>query len=64
MKYVHNNFLSLSLSDIPSLATVKLTETFIPKCHGPHKLLASLDCPQLTQVHGFANVVVSEMIYS
>ncbi|KAK9954662.1 hypothetical protein ABG768_016712 [Culter alburnus] len=50
---------TINYGDIPSLATVKLTETFIPKCHGPHKLLASLDCPQLTQVHGFANVVVS-----
>lgn len=58
MKYVHNNFLSLSLSDIPSLATVKLTETFIPKCHGPHKLLASLDCPQLTEVHGYSPMLL------
>lgn len=39
---------------------MNLTETFIPKCHGPHKLLASLDCPQLTQVHGFINIVVKE----
>uniref|UniRef100_A0A671QY86 Protein-glutamine gamma-glutamyltransferase K n=1 Tax=Sinocyclocheilus anshuiensis TaxID=1608454 RepID=A0A671QY86_9TELE len=41
-------------------ATVCLTEKFIPKCHGPQKLLASFDCPQLTQVHGFTNIVVKQ----
>ncbi|XP_016334236.1 protein-glutamine gamma-glutamyltransferase K-like [Sinocyclocheilus anshuiensis] len=51
---------SINYGDIASLATVNLTETFIPKCSGPYKLLASLDCPQLTQVHGFTDVVVKE----
>uniref|UniRef100_A0A8C2E2K5 Protein-glutamine gamma-glutamyltransferase K n=1 Tax=Cyprinus carpio TaxID=7962 RepID=A0A8C2E2K5_CYPCA len=37
-----------------------LTEKFIPMCHGPQKLLASFDCPQLTQVHGFSNIVVKQ----
>lgn len=55
------NGISLNFpSDIASLATVNLTETFIPKCHGPHKLLASLSCPQLAQVHGACNLVVRE----
>ncbi|KAL1250460.1 hypothetical protein QQF64_021465 [Cirrhinus molitorella] len=36
-------------SDIAGHATVCLTEKFIPKCHGPQQLLASFDCPQLTQ---------------
>uniref|UniRef100_A0A8C1BHL2 Protein-glutamine gamma-glutamyltransferase K n=1 Tax=Cyprinus carpio carpio TaxID=630221 RepID=A0A8C1BHL2_CYPCA len=51
---------SINYGDIASLASVNLTETFIPKCPGPYKLLASLDCPQLTQVHGFTDVVVKE----
>uniref|UniRef100_A0A8C2E375 Protein-glutamine gamma-glutamyltransferase K n=1 Tax=Cyprinus carpio TaxID=7962 RepID=A0A8C2E375_CYPCA len=51
---------SINYGDIASLATVNLTETFIPKCPGPYKLLASLDCPQLTQVHGFTDVAVKE----
>lgn len=51
---------SLFLSDIASLATVNLTETFIPVRHGAQKLLASLDCPQLSQVHGVANITVKQ----
>ncbi|XP_057219392.1 protein-glutamine gamma-glutamyltransferase K-like [Triplophysa rosa] len=51
---------TINYGDIASLATVSLTETFIPKCHGPCKLVASLDCPQLTQVHGACNLVVKE----
>uniref|UniRef100_A0A8C2HXS7 Protein-glutamine gamma-glutamyltransferase K n=1 Tax=Cyprinus carpio TaxID=7962 RepID=A0A8C2HXS7_CYPCA len=54
------NNLSFFHSDIAGHATVCLTEKFIPKCHGPQKLLASFDCPQLTQVHGFANIVVKQ----
>ncbi|KAK2885303.1 hypothetical protein Q8A67_016140 [Cirrhinus molitorella] len=52
----------MNYGDIPSLALVNLTETFVPKYPGPHKLLASLDCPQLTQVHGFTNIVIHEKI--
>uniref|UniRef100_A0A673HG86 Protein-glutamine gamma-glutamyltransferase K n=1 Tax=Sinocyclocheilus rhinocerous TaxID=307959 RepID=A0A673HG86_9TELE len=53
---------TINYGDIPSLAAVNLTETFVPKYHGPHKLLASLDCPQLTQVHGFTNIDIHEKI--
>uniref|UniRef100_A0A4W4FM86 Protein-glutamine gamma-glutamyltransferase K n=1 Tax=Electrophorus electricus TaxID=8005 RepID=A0A4W4FM86_ELEEL len=42
------------------LATVTLTERFVPTLAGPRKLLASLDCKQLTQVHGVADVFVRE----
>uniref|UniRef100_A0A671QY93 Protein-glutamine gamma-glutamyltransferase K n=1 Tax=Sinocyclocheilus anshuiensis TaxID=1608454 RepID=A0A671QY93_9TELE len=50
----------VNYGDIAGHATVCLTEKFIPKCHGPQKLLASFDCPQLTQVHGFTNIVVKQ----
>ncbi|RXN10014.1 glutamine gamma-glutamyltransferase [Labeo rohita] len=52
----------INYGDIPSLALVNLTETFVPKYPGSHKLLASLDCPQLTQVHGYTNIVIHEKI--
>ncbi|KAK7131862.1 hypothetical protein R3I93_018430 [Phoxinus phoxinus] len=48
----------VSYGDIQSLATVTLTEKFIPSEAGPQKLLASLDCRQLAQVHGVANIDV------
>lgn len=51
----------ISYGNIESLATVTLTEKFIPTESGPQKLLASLDCHQLTQVHGVGNIVVKEM---
>lgn len=57
---VFNNLSVFFLSDIAGHATVSLTEKFIPMCHGPQKLLASFDCPQLTQVHGFTNMVVKQ----
>uniref|UniRef100_A0A672NRW0 Protein-glutamine gamma-glutamyltransferase K n=1 Tax=Sinocyclocheilus grahami TaxID=75366 RepID=A0A672NRW0_SINGR len=57
-----HNVRTINYGDIPSLAAVNLMETFVPKYHGQHKLLASLDCPQLTQVHGFANIVIHEKI--
>uniref|UniRef100_A0A3B5LDS1 protein-glutamine gamma-glutamyltransferase n=1 Tax=Xiphophorus couchianus TaxID=32473 RepID=A0A3B5LDS1_9TELE len=41
-------------------ATVTVTEHFIPTQPGPRKLVASLDCKQLTQVHGVADIVVHE----
>ena len=46
--------------DIGSLASVSVTEHFVPSLSGPRKLLASLDCDQLTQVHGAANIAVEE----
>ena len=40
------------------LATVTVTEHFIPNLAGPRKLVASLDCKQLSQVHGVADILV------
>lgn len=54
------NILFYPLSDVGALATVTLTEHFIPNQPGPRKLVASLDCKQLTQVHGVADIVVQE----
>ncbi|XP_026092870.1 protein-glutamine gamma-glutamyltransferase K-like [Carassius auratus] len=50
----------VNYGDIAGNATVCLTEKFIPTCHGPQKLLVSLDSPQLTQVHGFSNIAVKQ----
>lgn len=49
-----------TLRDIGSRATVSLTEHFVPTLPGPRKLLASLDCRQLTQVHGVTDIIVQE----
>ncbi|XP_077074427.1 protein-glutamine gamma-glutamyltransferase K [Siphateles boraxobius] len=46
--------------DIAGQATMSLTETLVPKRSGSQKLLATLDCPQLTQVHGVANILVKD----
>ncbi|KAF1386119.1 hypothetical protein PFLUV_G00114850 [Perca fluviatilis] len=46
--------------DIGSRASVSLTENFVPTLPGPRKLLASLDCKQLTQVHGVADITVGD----
>uniref|UniRef100_A0AAV2JV13 Protein-glutamine gamma-glutamyltransferase K n=1 Tax=Knipowitschia caucasica TaxID=637954 RepID=A0AAV2JV13_KNICA len=48
------------VGDVGGLATVTLTEHFIPTQPGPRKLVASLDCKQLTQVHGVVDIVVHE----
>ncbi|XP_028988413.1 protein-glutamine gamma-glutamyltransferase K isoform X2 [Betta splendens] len=48
------------VGDVGGHATVTLTEHFIPTQPGPRKLVASLDCKQLTQVHGVADVNVRE----
>lgn len=44
--------------DIGSRASASLTEHFVPTLPGPRKLLASLDCEQLTQVHGVTDIAV------
>ncbi|KAF4096269.1 protein-glutamine gamma-glutamyltransferase K-like [Onychostoma macrolepis] len=44
--------------DVEKLETVTLMEKFVPTISGPQKLLASMDCRLLTQVHGFADIVV------
>ncbi|KAK9534403.1 hypothetical protein VZT92_008252 [Zoarces viviparus] len=46
--------------DIASRASVSLTEHLVPSLPGPRKLLASLDCKQLTQVHGVTDIMVEE----
>ncbi|GAA6066409.1 protein-glutamine gamma-glutamyltransferase K-like, partial [Tachysurus ichikawai] len=54
------NIREISYGDVDRLATVTLTEKFIPTLAGPRKLLAALDCQQLTQVHGVADILVTE----
>ncbi|XP_051956095.1 protein-glutamine gamma-glutamyltransferase K-like isoform X2 [Xyrauchen texanus] len=44
--------------DVEKLATVALMEKFVPTFTGTQKLLASMDCRQLTQVHGVTDIVV------
>ncbi|KAF3835100.1 hypothetical protein F7725_027658 [Dissostichus mawsoni] len=46
--------------DIGSRASVSLSEHFVSTLPGPRKLLASLDCKQLTQVHGVTDITVEE----
>ncbi|XP_056148805.1 protein-glutamine gamma-glutamyltransferase K [Lampris incognitus] len=48
------------VGDVSGHATVTVTEHFVPAQPGPRKLVASLDCKQLTQVHGVADVMVRE----
>ncbi|XP_065125186.1 transglutaminase 1 like 4 [Paramisgurnus dabryanus] len=50
----------ISYGDVDKLATVTLMEKFIPTSSGLQKLLASMDCRQLTQVHGVADIVVKQ----
>ncbi|XP_076839965.1 protein-glutamine gamma-glutamyltransferase K-like [Brachyhypopomus gauderio] len=44
--------------DVASLAPVTITVKFAPTLPGPRKLLASMYCQQLKQVHGVADIVV------
>uniref|UniRef100_A0A672R9H4 Protein-glutamine gamma-glutamyltransferase K n=1 Tax=Sinocyclocheilus grahami TaxID=75366 RepID=A0A672R9H4_SINGR len=48
----------IAYGDVDKLATVTLTEKFVPTVAGSQKLLASMDCRLLTQVHGVADIVV------
>eukprot|EP00064_Thunnus_orientalis_P005006 superscaffoldBa00000475_g5019 len=50
----------INYGDIGSRASVSLTEHFVPTLPGPRKLLASLDCKQLTQVHGVTDITVQK----
>ncbi|XP_062870938.1 protein-glutamine gamma-glutamyltransferase K-like [Trichomycterus rosablanca] len=54
------NIREISYGDVARLATITLTEKFIPTQAGSRKLLASLDCQQLRQVHGVADIEVKE----
>lgn len=46
-------------SDIGGNETVTLRQTFVPVRPGPRQLIASLDSPQLSQVHGVIQVDVA-----
>ncbi|XP_066508875.1 protein-glutamine gamma-glutamyltransferase K-like [Hoplias malabaricus] len=50
----------INVGDVVRHATVTVTEHFIPSLSGTRKLVASLDCKQLTQVHGVVDIVVHE----
>ncbi|KAL6104836.1 tgm1 [Pungitius sinensis] len=50
----------VAVGNVGGHSTVTLTEHFTPTLPGPRKLVASLDCKQLTQVHGVADIVVLE----
>lgn len=50
----------IDYGDIGSHATVTLTEHFIPTLPGTRKLLASLGCKQITQVHGVSDITVED----
>ncbi|KAG7247274.1 hypothetical protein CRUP_008550, partial [Coryphaenoides rupestris] len=54
------NFRKIAVGDIGSQASFSRVESFVPSLAGQRKLLASLDCKQLTQVHGVANILVEE----
>uniref|UniRef100_A0A8C5H1I0 Protein-glutamine gamma-glutamyltransferase K n=1 Tax=Gouania willdenowi TaxID=441366 RepID=A0A8C5H1I0_GOUWI len=47
------------VGDVSGLSTVTLTEHFIPSQPGLRKLVASLDCKQLTQVHGVGFILMN-----
>uniref|UniRef100_A0A7N6C1B8 Protein-glutamine gamma-glutamyltransferase K n=1 Tax=Anabas testudineus TaxID=64144 RepID=A0A7N6C1B8_ANATE len=51
----------VAVGDVGGHATVTLTEHFIPTQPGSRKLVASLDCKQLTQVHGVADINVLDI---
>ncbi|XP_076847377.1 protein-glutamine gamma-glutamyltransferase K [Brachyhypopomus gauderio] len=50
----------ITVGDVAKHATVTVTDHFIPSLAGTRKLVASLDCKELTQVHGVADIVVRE----
>ncbi|XP_048450339.1 protein-glutamine gamma-glutamyltransferase K-like, partial [Rhincodon typus] len=50
----------LSIGDVPRHANVTVTENLVPAKGGLRKLIASLDCPQLSQVHGVTEILVQE----
>uniref|UniRef100_A0A8C2FD47 Protein-glutamine gamma-glutamyltransferase K n=1 Tax=Cyprinus carpio TaxID=7962 RepID=A0A8C2FD47_CYPCA len=50
----------IKVGDVSKHANVTVTEHFVPTIAGKRKLVASLDCRQLTQVHGVADIDVHE----
>ncbi|XP_051985246.1 protein-glutamine gamma-glutamyltransferase K-like [Xyrauchen texanus] len=51
---------TIRVGDVGKHANVTVTEHFIPAIAGMRKLVASLDCKQLTQVHGVVDIIVQE----
>ncbi|XP_020774480.2 LOW QUALITY PROTEIN: protein-glutamine gamma-glutamyltransferase K-like [Boleophthalmus pectinirostris] len=51
---------TIHYGDIASRASVSVNVNFVPTLSGLRKLLASLDCRQLTQVHGVLSINVEE----
>ncbi|KAL6468100.1 hypothetical protein MHYP_G00237770 [Metynnis hypsauchen] len=54
------NLHPINVGDVVRHATVTVTEHFIPSLAGTRKLVASLDCKQITQVHGVVDIIVQE----
>ncbi|KAI4882190.1 hypothetical protein NFI96_024771 [Prochilodus magdalenae] len=54
------NLHPINVGDVVRHATVTVTEHFIPSLAGTRKLVASLDCKQLTQVHGVVDIIVHD----
>ncbi|XP_060762341.1 protein-glutamine gamma-glutamyltransferase K [Neoarius graeffei] len=54
------NLHPIKVGDVGKHATVTVTEHFVPSVAGTRKLVASLDCKQLTQVHGVTDIIVHE----
>ncbi|XP_047442789.1 protein-glutamine gamma-glutamyltransferase K-like [Mugil cephalus] len=50
----------INYGNIGSHASMSVTVNLVPTLPGVRKLLASLDCKQLTQVHGVCNITVED----
>ncbi|XP_064201971.1 protein-glutamine gamma-glutamyltransferase K-like [Anguilla rostrata] len=50
----------IPVGDVAGLSAVTLKEHFVPSLSGVRKLVASMHCPQLTQVHGVVDIVVQD----
>ncbi|CAL8306875.1 unnamed protein product [Lota lota] len=50
----------IDVGGIASQASFSRIENVVPSLAGPRKLLASLDCKELTQVHGVVNILVKD----
>ncbi|XP_059915075.1 protein-glutamine gamma-glutamyltransferase K [Gadus macrocephalus] len=48
------------VGDVGANSTVRVTEHFVPTQPGLKKLVVSLDCKQMSQVHGVADILVLE----
>ncbi|XP_061110395.1 protein-glutamine gamma-glutamyltransferase K-like [Conger conger] len=50
----------IPVGDVGSRSSVTLKERFVPSLAGVRKLVASMHCAQLTQVHGVVDITVQE----